>query len=268
LKRSKLLTIIAVIIFVIYIFPIFWMILSSFKTDLEIITQKFFPSRLNLENFAYIFNQSGILRWLFNSAFISITSTLGALIVTVLASYSLGRLKFKGNAALFYITLAGIMIPLQAIMIPRYLLLRDLSLLNTYWGLIIPYMVNPMFVLIVSQFFKGIPKEFEEAARIDGANDFFILFRIMVPLARPSLIAIAVFSFVFSWNDFLWPLIVMSDSTMYTLPIGLATFYGSYSMKYGVTMAGNVIAALPIFIFFLIFQEQLIKGLTAGGLKE
>ncbi|PNR97167.1 sugar ABC transporter permease [Petrotoga sp. 9PWA.NaAc.5.4] len=258
----------AIIIIVIYVFPIFWMIISSFKSDLEILTQKVFPSKLNFGNYTYIFKQSGVLNWLLNSTFVSLISTFGVVIITVLAAYSLGRLKYPGNKFLFYITLAGIMIPLQAIMIPRYLLLRDLNLLNKYWGLIIPYMVNPMFVLIVSQFFKGIPNEFEEAARIDGAGELYILFRIMVPLAKPSLVAIAVFSFVSTWNDFLWPLIVMTDQKMYTLPVGLATFYGSYTMKYGVTMAGNVIAALPIFIFFMIFQEQLIQGLTVGGLKE
>ncbi|WP_121957148.1 carbohydrate ABC transporter permease [Petrotoga sp. 9PWA.NaAc.5.4] len=268
MKKSKLLTWIAIIIIVIYVFPIFWMIISSFKSDLEILTQKVFPSKLNFGNYTYIFKQSGVLNWLLNSTFVSLISTFGVVIITVLAAYSLGRLKYPGNKFLFYITLAGIMIPLQAIMIPRYLLLRDLNLLNKYWGLIIPYMVNPMFVLIVSQFFKGIPNEFEEAARIDGAGELYILFRIMVPLAKPSLVAIAVFSFVSTWNDFLWPLIVMTDQKMYTLPVGLATFYGSYTMKYGVTMAGNVIAALPIFIFFMIFQEQLIQGLTVGGLKE
>ena len=244
------------------------MVISSFKSNLEILTQKLFPSKLNFENYAYIFKQSGVLRWFLNSTFVSLISTFGALIITVLAAYPLGRLKFPGNKLLFYLTLAGIMIPLQAIMIPRYLLLRDLSLLNKYWGLIFPYMINPMYVLIVSQFFRGIPKEFEEAARIDGASEMYILFRVMVPLARPSLAAVSVFSFVGIWNDFLWPLIVMTDQKMYTLPVGLATFYGSYTMKYGVTMAGNVIASIPIFIFFMIFQEQLIKGLTLGGLKE
>ena len=268
MKKSKLLTFVAILIIFIYIFPIFWMVISSFKTDLEIITQKIFPSKLYLNNYKYIFKQSGVLRWFFNSTLISLISTFGVVIITLFASYSLGRLNFPGNKFLFYFTLAGIMIPLQAIMIPRYLLLRDLNLLNSYWGLIIPYMVNPMFVLIVSQFFKGIPNEFEEAARIDGAGELYILFRIMVPLAKPSLVAISVFSFVSTWNDFLWPLIVMTNQKMYTLPVGLATFYGSYSMKYGVTMAGNVIAALPIFIFFMIFQEQLIQGLTVGGLKE
>ncbi|RAO99395.1 hypothetical protein PW5551_04515 [Petrotoga sp. 9PW.55.5.1] len=268
MKKSKLLTFVAILIIFIYIFPIFWMVISSFKTDLEVITQKFFPSKINFNNYKYILEQSGVLRWFFNSTLISLISTFGVVIITIFASYSLGRLNFRGNKFLFYFTLAGIMIPLQAIMIPRYLLLRDLNLLNSYWGLIIPYMINPMFVLIVSQFFKGIPNEFEEAARIDGAGELYILFRIMVPLAKPSLVAISVFSFVSTWNDFLWPLIVMTDQKMYTLPVGLATFYGSYSMKYGITMAGNVIAALPIFIFFMIFQEQLIQGLNVGGLKE
>jgi len=268
LKKSIALTIVALVIILIYIFPVFWMVLSSFKTTQEVVTQKFFPSKLMIENYTYLLKQSGIVRWLFNSFFISIISTIGVVIVSVLAAYSLGRLKFPGNGILFYLTLAGLMIPLQAIMIPRYLLLRDLNLLSTYWALIIPYMVNPMFVLIVSQFFKGIPREFEEAARIDGAGEMYILFKVMVPLARPSLIAIAVFGFVSTWNDFLWPLLVMTDQKMYTLPVGLATFYGTYSMKWGVTMAGNVIASLPMLIFFMIFQEQLIKGITVGGLKE
>lgn len=268
MKKSKLLTLIVFIFLLIYIFPLLWMIISSFKSNLEILTQKLFPSKLNFENYSYIFKQSGVLRWFLNSSFISLISTFGVVVITILAAYPLGRLKFRGNKFLFYLTLAGIMIPLQAIMIPRYLLLRDLGLLNKYWGLIIPYMVNPMNILIVAQFFKGIPNEFEEAARIDGASDLYILFRVMVPLARPALAAISVFSFVGIWNDFLWPLIVMTDQKMYTLPVGLATFYGSYTMKYGVTMAGNVIASLPIFIFFMIFQEQLIKGLTVGGLKE
>ncbi len=267
MKKSISLTIFALIIISFYIFPVFWMVLSSFKSTQEIITQQFFPKNFRLDNYTYLLKQSGIVRWLLNSLVVTVASTFGVVIITILAAYPLGRMEFKGSKILFYLTLSGIMIPLQAIMIPRYVLLKNLNLLNTYWALILPYMVNPMFVLIVSQFFKGIPKEYEEAARIDGANDPYILFKIMVPLARPSITAIAVFSFVGTWNDFLWPLLAMNDQKMYTLPVGLATFYGTYSMKWGITMAGNVIASLPVIIFFIIFQEQLIRGITTGGLK-
>jgi len=268
MKKSFFLTIVGIIFIVIYLMPIFWMASSSFKIEKDIYSLKWLPSKLYFGNYIYILEKSGILRWTFNSFVVAVSITGGVILLSAFAAYSLGRLEFPGRRVLFYFTLGGLMIPIQAIMIPRYLLLKEFNILNTYRGLILPGVAFPMHVLILSQFFKGIPREFEDVARIDGANELQILFRIMLPLAKPALLAVAVFTFTFFWNDFLWPLIVATSEEMYTLPVGLATFYGTYTLRFGVTMAGNVIASLPIVIFFLIFQKQLIEGITLGGLKE
>lgn len=268
MRKSLLLTVIAIIFIVVYLIPVFWMISSSLKVERDIYSLRWVPSKLYLGNYTYVLEKSGILRWTFNSFVVAICITGGVILLSSFAAYSLGRVEFPGRKILFYFTLVGLMIPVQAIMIPRYLLLKEFNILNTYRALILPGIAFPMHVLILSQFFRGIPREFEDVARIDGANELDILFRIMLPLAKPAILAIAVFTFTFFWNDFLWPLIVATSEEMYTLPVGLATFYGTYTLRFGVTMAGNVIASLPIIIFFLIFQRQLIEGITLGGLKE
>jgi len=244
------------------------MVSSSFKTEKDIYTMKWLPSRIQWSNYQYLLSQSKIIRWTINSFIVSFFTVLGIILSSSFAAYSLSRLDFPGRTFLFYLTLAGLLVPVQAIMIPRYLLLKDFKMLNTYSALILPALSAPLYVLILSQFFKGIPRDFSDAARIDGASELQIIFRIIIPLSRPALSAVATLAFVRSWNDFLWPLIVATTDDMYTLPVGLANFYGYYMYKIGLIMSGNVIASLPILVFFIFLQKQLIEGITLGGLKE
>lgn len=267
-KTSLSLTLLVFVLLILYSFPVFWMVSSSFKTEKDIYIMRWLPSEIQWDNYQYLFSQSKIVRWTINSLIVSCFTVAGVILLSSLAAYSLSRIDFPGRTFLFYLTLAGILIPIQAIMIPRFLLLKDFKMLNTYFALILPALSTPINVLILSQFFKQIPKDFADAARIDGASELQILFKIVMPLSRPALSAVATFVFVWSWNDFLWPLIVATKDDMYTLPVGLATFYGSYTLKFGVSMAGNVIASLPILVFFIFFQRQLIEGITLGGLKE
>ena len=160
------------------------------------------------------------------------------------------------------------MVPLQVLVIPLYLMLDEMGLVNTYLGLILPRLAIPLGVFILRQFFIGIPKEIEESAVLDGCSRFRILFNIILPLSKPALSAVAIFTFIRSWNDFLWPLIIVSKEEMFTLPIGLAAFQGSYTMKFSWMMAASVIASVPILIVFIIFQKSIIQSVAMTGLKE
>jgi multiple sugar transport system permease protein len=177
-------------------------------------------------------------------------------------------MEFPGKKLLSLLTLSGFMIPLHAIMIPLFLLLKDMKMVNSYGGLILPALASPIAVFILSQYFKGIDREYEEAARLDGASEPQILFYVMAPMAIPAIITVAILSFTWSWNDFVWPLIIAQTEKMYTLPVGLSTLAGGdVNIRYGPIMAANVIASLPAFIVYIIFQRYLTSGVTIGELK-
>ncbi len=236
--------------------------------DIHIISLKWFPSKLKTENYTITFERAKMARWFFNSVVVSVTSTAGIVFVSLFASYALGRLEFPGKKFLFLMTLSGFMIPLHAIMIPLFLLLKDMGQVNAYGGLIFPMIASPISVLILTQFFKGIDREYEEAARLDGASEFQILFYVMVPMATPAVITVAIFSFAMSWNDFVWPLIIAQTDKMYTLPVGLATLAGSdVNIRYGPIMAASVMASIPLFTVYVIFQRYITQGVTMGELK-
>lgn len=268
--RSKqvLLTVLAAILLCMYALPIFWMLSSSFKSEKDIVSMRWLPSKASIKNYTIISGRAKIGRWFFNSLVVAVCSTTGIVIVSLLAGYSLGRLEFPGKRVLFLLTLSGFMIPLHAIMIPLFLLLKTMKMINSYGGLILPALASPIAVFILSQYFKGIDREYEEAARLDGASEIQILFQVMVPMAVPAIITVAIFSFTMSWNDFVWPLIIAQTEKMYTLPVGLTTLAGSdVNIRYGPIMAANVIASLPVFIIYIIFQRYLTLGVTIGELK-
>lgn len=266
--KSRILTLIAVVLFLLWMFPIFWMVSNSFKTEKEIVTIQWLPSKLTLANYATMFERAKIARWFVNSVVVSTLATVGVVITSLLAGYSLGRLEFPGKRVVFLITLSGFMIPFQAIMIPLFLILRSLKMANTYQGLILPGIASSVSVFILAQYFKGIDREYEEAARLDGASELQILMRVMCPMAIPAVITVAIMTFTGAWNDFVWPLILAQKDDMYTLPVGLVTLAGSdVNIRYGPIMASNVIASLPVFIIYFFFQRYIIRGVTVGDLK-
>jgi multiple sugar transport system permease protein len=255
---------------IVTIIPFLWALSSSFKSLEEIVsgTINFIPKDFTLENYKTIFIKQELFpRWLFNSVFVGVSITLLNLLFNSMAGYALARLSFPGKRTLFVMILAILMIPGQVTMIPNYLILKELGWLNTYQGLIVPGMVNATFIFMMRQFFINFPKELEEAAELDGLNKFGTFFRIVLPMAVPALAAQAIFVFMGSWNDFMKPLIVMSDPELFTLPLGLNTFKGQYISYWNYIMAASMVFTLPVLIIYAFFNKYFMKGISFTGDK-
>ncbi|MBA2872702.1 multiple sugar transport system permease protein [Anoxybacillus calidus] len=255
---------------IVTLIPFLWALSSSFKNLEEIVsgTINFIPKDFTLDNYKQIFiEQEMFPRWLFNSLFIAVTVTLLNLLFNSMAGYVLARLSFPGKKTLFIIILAVLMIPAQVTMIPNYLILKQLGWLNSYQGMIVPVMINATFIFMMRQFFINFPKELEEAAALDGLSRFGIFFRIVLPLARPALAAQAIFVFMGSWNDFMRPLIILSDPAMFTLPLGLNTFKSQYISYWNYIMAASMVFTLPMLVIYVFFNRYFIKGISFTGGK-
>ena len=274
-KRNKiLLVILASLIAVLFLIPLFWMISTSFKNDYEAIAGglNWFPKNFTWDNYTYTLLSQGIdvpiFKWMFNSIFVGIAGTLIIVAIDAMAAYGLARLDVPFKKVLFPIFISTLMIPFVITFLPLYMQFSNLGLLNTYYALIFPYTANAFGEFLLYQFFKGFPKELEEAARLDGANKWDIFIRIVIPSARPVLWTLAIFSFMQIYNDFLWPLVATNTPEMRTITTGIAIMQqGSFVSSYGKLMALTTIATLPILIIFLIGQKQLIKGITQTGIK-
>ncbi|NUK28858.1 carbohydrate ABC transporter permease [Parageobacillus sp. VR-IP] len=255
---------------VITLIPFLWALSSSFKTLEEIVsgTISFIPKHFTLDNYKQIFiEQKMFPRWLLNSVVIAVTVTILNLLFNSMAGYALARLQFPGKKSLFIIILAVLMIPAQVTMIPNYLILKQLGWLNSYQGMIIPTMINATFIFMMRQFFINFPKELEEAAALDGLSRLGIFFRIVLPLARPALAAQAIFVFMGSWNDFMRPLIILSDPQLFTLPLGLNSFKGQYISYWNYIMAASMVFTLPVLVIYAFFNRYFIKGISFTGGK-
>jgi multiple sugar transport system permease protein len=255
---------------IVTIIPFLWALSSSFKSLEEIVsgTINFIPKDFTLENYKTIFIKQELFpRWLFNSVFVGVSVTLLNLLFNSMAGYALARLSFPGKKTLFVMILAILMIPGQVTMIPNYLILKELGWLNSYQGLIVPGMVNATFIFMMRQFFINFPKELEEAAELDGLGKFGTFFRIVLPMAVPALAAQAIFVFMGSWNDFMKPLIVMSDPELFTLPLGLNTFKGQYISYWNYIMAASMVFTLPVLIIYAFFNKYFMKGISFTGDK-
>ncbi|MCA1065857.1 carbohydrate ABC transporter permease [Rossellomorea sp. AcN35-11] len=250
--------------------PFLWALSSSFKTLEEIIggTMNFIPKNFTLDNYKQIFIEQELFpRWLFNSLFIAVIGTSLNIIFNSMAGYALARLRFPGKKTLFIMILAVLMIPAQVTMIPNYLILKEIGWLNSYQGMIVPAMINATFIFMMRQFFINFPKELEEAAQIDGLSRFGIFFKVVLPLAKPALAAQAIFVFMGFWNNFMTPLIVMTDTEMYTLPLGLNTFKGQYVSYWNYIMAASMVFTLPVLLLYAFFNRYFIKGISFTGGK-
>jgi putative chitobiose transport system permease protein len=281
MKHSKTLNItltytFLVIMALISIGPFLWMISTAFKGPDENIFSyppHIIPQNFTLENIIHVWNTVPFPRYLFNSVIVSGFTVALNLLLSSLAGYALARMHFRGKDFIFYAVLATIMIPFQVIMIPVYLIVLKLNLVDTvspvagYAGLILPFAVNAFGIFLMRQAFISIPREMEEAAIMDGCGPFDTWRRVMLPLTMPSLATLAIFTFVGSWGEFLWPSIVLTSPQMYTLPVGLNDLQGTFSTNWRYIAAGTVIAMIPIIIFFLMLQRQFMKGSTEGAIK-
>jgi len=257
---------------IIMVAPILWMISTSLKQPTAVLTPQphWVPNPPTLENFAGLFTKSEefpVVRWFINSLFISCTVTLLVLLVTSTAAYAFARLQFKGREVLFMVVVATMIIPGQVILIPVFLIVQKLGWFNTYLGLIIPGLASAFGVFLLRQFFMTIPVELEEAAYVDGAGPFTVYSRVILPVAKPALATLAIFTFIGAWNEFVWPLIITNDISMRTLPVGLMIFQGRYSLEYGTVMAAAVLCSLPMVVAFLIFQKRITEGIALTGIK-
>jgi multiple sugar transport system permease protein len=261
---------VVVLVFV-CLFPFLWMALSSIKTLRELYTVPpvWFPEVPTLANYVKVLFASNIPRYFLNSTVISLGSTAIALCLAIFASYGFARFRFRGKAGFQAFILVGQLLPTAAIIVPLFITLRAFGLVNTYLGLILIYTIItlPLSVWMLTSYFRAIPVELEEAAIIDGASRLGILFRITLPLSLPGLVAIIVYAFVTTWNEFIFALVFAEDYRVKTLPIGLAEFSTEFNTDWGAVMAASVIMTLPVAILFLAMQRLFVGGLTAGAVK-
>jgi multiple sugar transport system permease protein/raffinose/stachyose/melibiose transport system permease protein len=261
----------SLVLAVVCLFPFAWMALSSIKTlpELYTVPPHWLPSAPTIANYVNVIFNSNIPRYFLNSVIISVGSTGLALILAIFASYGFARFNFRGKRLLQSLVLIGQLLPTAAIIVPLFITLRYLHLVNTYWGLILVYMIItlPLSVWMLTSYFKALPVELEEAATIDGASRLGILFRITLPLSTPGLVAVVVYAFVTTWNEFIFALCFATDSSVKTLPIGLAEFSTEFNTDWGGVMAASMVMTIPVAFLFLFFQNLFVGGLTAGATK-
>lgn len=259
------------IVVLVCLFPFWWMVLSSLKTLRELYTVPpiWWPAAPTLDNYRTVLFESNIPRYFLNSVVISVGSTALALMLAIFASYGFARFEFRGKPLLQAFVLIGQLLPTAAIIVPLFITLRVLGLVNTYWGLILVYLIItlPLSVWMLTSYFRAIPKELDEAAIIDGASRLGVLFRITLPLSTPGLVAVCVYAFVTTWNEFIFALCFATDSSVKTLPIGLAEFSTEFNTDWGAVMAASVVMTLPIALLFLSMQRLFVGGMTAGATK-
>jgi len=254
---------------VIMLVPFLWMFSSALKPESQVfvLPPRLIPNPLVWENLRTAWNAIPMARYYLNSLWIAVAAAAGQLTTSILAAYVFARLEFPAKNTLFLIFLATMMIPHQVTMIPLFLILRNLKWIDTYQGVVAPAWFHPFGIFLLRQFFLSVPRELEDAARIDGCSRLGILYRVILPLAKPVLSTLAVFIFMFEWNNFLWPLIVLNTPSKYTLPIGLAMLRAEIDTEWAILMAATLISTLPVIVLFLVAQKQIVKSVTMTGLK-
>lgn len=251
------------------IFPFLWMIVTSFKSQSEAVAipPTIFPEVWRIENYKKVFEMLPFARMYLNTILSACATVAGQLLLCSLAAYAFARIHFPGRNAIFTCLLAVLMVPSSFFILPQYLLIQEIGLLNTIPALFIPNLFSAFGTFLLRQFFMALPNELEDAARLDGCNHLMIYARIMLPLIRSGLVALGILTLRFAWNDLMWPLIVNTSTEKMTLSAGLAFMQGQYITNYPVMMAGAVMAVLPLLILFAIFQKQFVEGVAISGIK-
>jgi multiple sugar transport system permease protein len=250
--------------------PFLWMVLGSIKPEADFLRNPptLWPSRITTDNFGRLFDQLTFPRYFFNSSVIAFVVTVGNLIFCPMLGYALAKLRWRGKGLVMAVVLATLMVPAGVTLIPNFILMSNLGLVNSYPGLILPFLAGPFGVFLMRQFMLGVPNELLEAARIDGALEFRIFWSVVMPLATPVLATLGILTFLGNWNSFIYPLVMAQEPDMYTLPVALATFAtGQYQADHGMLMAGSVILVVPVLIVFILFQRWITEGIATTGLK-
>lgn len=268
--RGRILTYaVALLALFLWFAPILWMVLVSLKppgTSVDDLGVLFAPP-FSLENIMSVLESSQLWRWLGNSMLVSTITTIGVIVLTSMAAYALSALNFRGRSLVYWLVIAGMMVPIEAMIIPLYMMMNDMGQIDTYASLVLPGLAAPLGVILLKQFFDAIPKDLTDAARMDGAGALRVYWEVYLPLSRSSMAALAIFTFLASWNSFLWPYLAIVSEEMMTLPIGVPLFQSGYSMELTRPMAANLLASLPVIIVFILFQRHIIKGVAMTGIK-
>jgi multiple sugar transport system permease protein len=254
---------------IIWLIPLLWAVDTALKPNSETadLPITWLIKNPTLDSFKSILSQGDIWNWYASSFITSAVTVVLTVITGSMAAFALSRLNFQHRGAVLAFVLAGILIPSQVLIVPLFREISAMNLLNTYWAVILPQVPTAIAVFVFKQFFDGIPKELEEAARIDGASTWKIYRSIAMPLTRPAVAAVSIFTFIWSWNNLLWPLLVLSNPKLMTIPVGLATVQGNFGIRYADTMAASILGALPLVVLFLFFQRQIVEGVAGTGLK-
>ncbi|MCY3657455.1 MAG: carbohydrate ABC transporter permease [Caldilineaceae bacterium] len=250
--------------------PLGWMLSASLMPLSEVIKVPpvwFAPTKYTVGNFSEVWFNIGFWRFSLNSAFVALTITTCQLLTSTMAGFAFARYEFPGRTVIFIVILSTLMIPFQVIMIPLFIMMAKMGLVNTYWGMIVPAIVTPFGIFLMRQFMLSVPKSLLEAARIDGASEPYIYARIMLPLSKPAIAALTIFTFLSAWDDFLWPLIIINSKQKWTLPIAMSRFTEQYISQTHLQMAGAAVMFLPVLIVFLLMQRNFIEGVAMTGLK-
>ena len=252
-----------------FLFPVLWVALSSLKPQHELfqMPQTIFPRQWTIDNYQFSFSQSNFLLNLKNSSIVSVSSTILAVLINTMAGYALSKFIFPGRDAIFTVMIATLMIPLQVIMVPIFLQLKSLGMLNTLWGIIIPPAATPTGIFLARQYMTTLPNSMIEAARIDGASEGYLFYKIILPLSKPIVATLTIFSFMWRWNDYLWPLIVITNNQKQTLQQALAGFVGQLQINWSSLLAMTTISMIPVVMVFLVFQRYFMTGISAGSVK-
>lgn len=250
--------------------PFIWLLSTALKgpaDNLFAYPPQLIPNDFTWENFALVFQVVPFLRFFVNSGIVTATAVVSNVVLALLAAFPLARMNFVGKRLILLGVLATIMIPFQVSMIPLFVLAMDLGLRNTYIGLVLPNAVTPFGIFLLRQALTGVPRSLEESAHMDGAKSYHVLFRVLMPLVKPSIAALAIFAFMMTWDDFLWPLLIIEDVSMFTLPLGVQRLQGTFTTNWRLISAGSVMALLPVLAFFSIAQRWFIEGALAGAVK-
>ena len=267
--RQAVLIVVALLLAVVIAFPIYLLAISALKHKQDIFGMNIFPplSSLTLENFKIVFAEESFGKYIWNSFFVATIITVVALIFHAMAGYAIARLQFRGKKLIFGWILSTMMVPFSVLMIPLFIMIKKMGLVNSLWGVIIPLIPHAYGIFLFHQFFLGIPRELEESGYIDGASYFGIFRRIVLPLAKPITVTLAVSFFLTNWNNYLWPLIVAQDKEKWLVQIAIANFKTGKSVEWNLVLAASCVSALPIIILFFVFQRYITDGIKTSGIK-
>lgn len=267
---SVVLELVSILLAMIIFLPILWMACVSLKTDEASMPSAFqyFVPPFTIQNYTDVLTgRPQVVRWVLNSFGVAAIVTVLTTLLCAMASYAMAKMKFRYSKAMYIYFLIGLMVPGEATIVSLFVLANKLGMIDTYWGLILPSLAGSMNIIIMTSFLRGIPNDLIEAARIDGAGELSTFVNVILPLARTVMVTVSIFTFIGNWNSYLWPYLCAMSEDMFTLPVGIPTFISQFSVDKTVPMTVNMIASIPILVFFIIFEKQIVKGITLAGIK-